>query len=169
MQRAPIRSQSDTSMNISTSLLLASGSVVDLDGTMLIQWAIFLLFFLILRSIIWKPFLETIERRDEEIEGRKKQAIESEEQAKLREKSYQEQLRQVQTEAMESRALMLDSEKRRASQALDATRGDIARAAAEMRQELERQMMDARARMSSEAEAMARLACERILGRKITS
>lgn len=149
--------------------LLASGSVVDLDGTFLIQWGIFLLFFVILRSLVWKPFLELLNKREEETRGRKRDAELAEENAKQQEAAYQEQYRLAQNAATERRAELLEKSLKKSQADIDRVRAEVARLVAEQRAEIQKQSEEARVRMKSEASQLAHLVCERILGRKVTS
>lgn len=151
------------------AILLASGSVVDLDATFLVQWGIFLLFFLILRSLIWKPFLENIDRRDQEITGKKEQAAEEERRAKERELAYQEEYRAAQNRATARRMELLEQSQRAGQLEIEKARGEAAAAVSDARANLQKQAEEARVRMRGEAMDIARMVSERILGRKVTS
>ena len=51
------------------SVILAGGSVVDLDGTIFVQVIIFFIAFFVLKGLVFNPVLDVFVRREEGIEG----------------------------------------------------------------------------------------------------
>lgn len=56
------------------SVCLSGGAVIDLDGTFVVQLAIFFIALIILRAFVFKPLLQVFDAREEAIDGAKKQA-----------------------------------------------------------------------------------------------
>lgn len=153
-------------MTFSPEIFLAS--VVDLDATFLIQWAIFLIFFLVVRALLWKPFLHVIEKRDHQIHGRRVEAEASEKEAKEREASYLEKYKEAQNSAVERRQVLLGKAQKDAQLNLDAARDAAAKTVAQAQEELEKQAVASREKLRAESTQMAQAICEQILRRKVT-
>jgi F-type H+-transporting ATPase subunit b len=144
-------------------------SVIDIDATVFVQWGMFLLLFLVLRSLLWKPFLELIERRDHQINGLRKEAAEAEENARRQEASYLEEYRAVQNRATERRAELMNEAQKASIGVLDTARAEAQSTVDSARKQIEAQTQEARSRAAADASSVAVAVCERILGRKVTS
>jgi F-type H+-transporting ATPase subunit b len=154
-------------MLFTPNLLLAG--VVDLDSTFLIQWGIFLLFFFVVKALVWKPFLEVIERRDHEINGLRVEAEKSEKEAKLREEAYQEKYREAQNAAVERRQSLLAKEQKAAASAIEDAKLAETKIISEKKGEIEQQTQTSRLALREDATQLAKTICEQILGRKVNS
>lgn len=122
--------------------LISAAPVVDIDGTAYIQLGLFLLLMVLLNQLLYKPWLQTRERRELAINGTATAADQLRKQADSLSSEYEERLAKVREEAFKLRA---DSrrtvEKEKTSRVADArTRG-----ASELEAE--------RARLASEANA----------------
>lgn len=162
-----LRSRPGEKTMLTSPILLAS--VVDLDATFFIQLGLFLVLALLLRGILWKPFMELIERRDHEINGLKKEAEAAEEEARKREAHYLDEYRAVQNRATERRTELLGQAARENAKVIDDARAQAQGTVSTARAKLDAQMTEARGRAQAESQDVARMVCERILGRKVTS
>src|SRR5688572_19329063 len=154
-------------MPLNPNILLAG--VVDIDSTFFIQWGIFLLFFFIVKALVWTPFLTLLERRDHEINGLRLEAEKSEKEAKLREQAYQEKYREAQNAAVERRQSLLDKEQKANTASIEDAKLAEMKIIAEKKLDIEQQTEASRLKMREDAVQLAKSICEQILGRKVNS
>ena len=88
------------------SVVLAGGSVLDLDGTFFVQLAIFLVALLLLRPLIFKPVMQLLDQRDLAIDGAKADAVTMEDQAQEKSAAFESELHRVHQAASQQRAEM---------------------------------------------------------------
>ncbi len=62
--------------SVALGVMLSGGSVIDLDGTVFVQFIVFFIVFFILRSLVFKPVLTLFDAREAAIEGEKENASE---------------------------------------------------------------------------------------------
>lgn len=90
-------------MHLLSSALLAGGSVIDLDGTILVQLAIFLLTFFVLRSLVFKPMMELFDAREAATEGARAEAKKMDKEAREKADAFEDEMRKVRLAAGEER------------------------------------------------------------------
>lgn len=90
-------------MHASTSLV-GTTPVVDLDGTVFVQAGIFLLLMLILRGLLFKPWLAARERRVEKIDGAIAAASQLRQRAEALGLDYDARLAKAREQALEVRS-----------------------------------------------------------------
>lgn len=148
--------------------LLASGAVIDLDGTFLIQLGIWFLLFFILRALVFKPALAVFEAREEAIDGAKKRAAQMEIDADERYQAFEAEMRKVRIassaerdrirqDAMRLERELLASARRDADQVTKQSGDDLKQDAARIRKELEAAMPQ-----------LAGVVASRVLGRDVS-
>lgn len=150
-------------------LLLASEAipVVDIDNTIFIQGAIFLVLIIILKPLLFDPWLAARDRRTQRIGGALEEAALMREQAGEKSVEYDARLRRARDEAMTLRsdrrkvadaeeAALVGSARREASEALDATKTKIAG-----------EIDQARAELQSRVDSLASDVTKQVLGRAV--
>ncbi len=131
--------------------LISAAPVVDVDGTAYIQLGLFLLLMVLLNQLLYKPWLQTRERRQLAIEGTAKAAEQLRGQADSLSQEYDERLTKVRNEALDLRSKSrreVDGEKttkvadarNRAASELEAERARLASEAAAAREALTRRV-----------------------------
>ncbi len=90
-------------MTLFACALLAGDSLIDLDGTIFVQLAVFFVAFLVLRAFVFKPMLALFEAREQAIDGTRQEARRLEREAEDKAKRFDEALRRVRQEAGEER------------------------------------------------------------------
>ena len=90
-------------MTLLNSAFLSGGSIIDLDGTFFIQFGIFAIAFLVLRSLIFKPMVALFEAREEAIDGAKAEAKRLQAGADEAGQTFDEKMRQVRLGAGQER------------------------------------------------------------------
>ncbi|MBN8611616.1 MAG: ATP synthase F0 subunit B [Deltaproteobacteria bacterium] len=127
--------------------LVLSGAIIDLDGTFLIQLAIFFALFGILSTFLFKPLLAVFDEREKAIDGAKDSARDLEKSADEKFKKFETEMKKVKVEANAERdriqqegvALerdLLAKSRTEADKILRDAEADLARKATEIRGEM---------------------------------
>jgi F-type H+-transporting ATPase subunit b len=122
--------------------LLAAAPVVDLDGTIFVQGGLFLLMVVLLRPLLFRPWLELQDRREQAIGGATRAAEELRREAAGAGSDYDARLADARARAADRRASARREQE-----------GERAKATAAVRAEAERDLDAARTRLRAEAEA----------------
>ena len=149
---------------ISSSLLASKIPVVDLDGTIFVQAGIFLLLLLILRGLLFKPWLEARERRVEKIDGAIKAADDLKTKADALGEEYDQRLAAAREQALE-----VSNDARRKSDAegaelVGAARQEAGNKLEKSRAELEQEIAKAREALSGRVSSLAQEITTKVLG-----
>ncbi len=129
-------------MQLLSSALL-SGSIIDLDGTIFVQAAIFFVAFVLLRSIVFKPMVALFEAREAAIDGAKAEAERLQTEAASAGQSFEDELRKVRAQAQAERDKLRADALKREREILDTVKA-----------ETDKSMAEADARLSSQSEAL---------------
>jgi F-type H+-transporting ATPase subunit b len=141
--------------------------VIDIDGTVLIQFAIFVVMYFVLKQFLFQPYLKMRAERAERIEGaearagemaKKREALDRDYQSRLettRAKAEEERLR-IQTEARAREGELLAQARSRAQTRVQETQKTIAAQVAAAEGELEKQV-----------EPLAMALAKKLLGREV--
>jgi F-type H+-transporting ATPase subunit b len=152
----------------STVATLASGHpLIDIDGTALIQFGLFVLLWIISKKLLFQPYLALRERRKQGIEGAREEATRMTAEADAKLADYDKQLsvarnraneegRKVRGEAVAHEREVTDKARATAQTAID-------EAHAKMRSETDA----ARAQLMPQAEQIARQIASKLLGREV--
>ena len=145
----------------------AAEDLLKVDKTLIIQIVIFIAAIFILNSLLFKPLIQLVERREQLTTGRIKEAKELERKVEQIIKEYKEKLDEVRAKAMEER-----NEIRRQAQA--AAEEMIAKAHSEAQTLLEEaiaelglEAREIRAKIKPEIEILARNMASQVLGREL--
>ena len=155
-------------MHPDTALTLASGHpLIDIDLTVLVQFGLFLLLFVVANKLLFQPYLQLRERRKAGIEGARAEAERMTAQADAKLADYEKQLgvarnraneegRKVRAEAAAHEKDVTDKARAEARTALD-------EATAKMRTETEA----ARLQLLPQANTLAKQIASKLLGREV--
>jgi F-type H+-transporting ATPase subunit b len=150
-----------------STVLLAGGSLIDLDGTIFVQLAIFFIAFLVLRALVFKPMIALFEAREQAIDGARHEAKRMEREASEKGKQFDEALRKIRLEAGEERDRLRQEGQRLERAVLDKVRKETQATLTAA----ETKAADERTRMKRELDAtvpaLARQIASRLLGREI--
>jgi len=133
-------------MNLLFTALLSEGSIIDIDGTIFVQLAIFVIAFLLFRPLIFKPMVAVFEAREQATHGAKLEAQRLQDEAAAESEEFDEEMRRVRLQAGEERDHLRNEGKKLERAVLD-----------KVRDETNKQLADADARLAIEA---ARLRAE---------
>jgi F-type H+-transporting ATPase subunit b len=151
---------------LSTSLL-AGGSIIDLDGTMLVQLGLFFVAYLILYTLVFRPMVALFAAREEAIDGAKEEARRLVAEADGLDANFQQKLDGVRVEAGAQRdALRKEGAQREARILADARAAtDAELEAAEKK--LEAEAAKLRQDLEAKIPALASEIASRLLARKV--
>lgn len=137
------------------------------DFSLLVIAIIFLLNYLVVRSFLFKPINRILSERDDEISS----ANRRHQDALTR---YDAAIAQIEAKLQHARREGSTAREKRRAEAvqhraglIEKTRGEAERIVAEASQRLSGEVASAREKIVNESETLARLAAERIVGRKI--
>jgi F-type H+-transporting ATPase subunit b len=147
---------------------LAGGHpLIDIDATVIVQFVLFLVLFVIANRLLFQPYLQLRERRKEGIEGARAEADRMTAQADAKLADYEKQLAMARERANEEgRKVRLEAaahEREVTDRARAAAQKAIDEAQATMRRETEA----ARAQLMPQADALARSIASKLLGREV--
>ena len=147
---------------------LAGGHpLIDIDATVIVQFVLFLVLFVVANRLLFQPYLKLRERRREGIEGARAEAERMTAQADAKLADYEKQMTVARDRANEEgrkvRAEAAAHEREVTDKARAAAQSAIDEAQATMRRETEA----ARAQLLPQADALARAISSKLLGREV--
>jgi F-type H+-transporting ATPase subunit b len=147
---------------------LASGHpLIDIDWTVLVQFGLFVILYVVGNKLLFQPYLQLRERRTAETEGRRAEAEQMSAQAEAKLADYEKQLAGARNRANEEgrklRAEGMTHEKEVTDKARAEAQKAIDEATAKMRAETEA----ARLQLLPQASDLARKIASKLLGREV--
>jgi F-type H+-transporting ATPase subunit b len=147
---------------------LAGGHpLIDVDGTVVVQFVLFLVLFVIANRLLFQPYLRLRERRREGIDGARAEAERMTAQADAKLAEYEKQLAVARDRANEEGRKIRQDGARYGQEVTDkarkAVQTEIDAAQAAMRRDTEA----ARAQLMPQADALARTISSKLLGREV--
>jgi F-type H+-transporting ATPase subunit b len=121
-------------------LVLSSGALIDLDGTMLVLAGVFFITLLVLRAFVFRPMIALFEAREEAIDGARAEARRMDAEARQAADKFDQEMRRL-------RATATTDRERLRQEGLRLERTILEKVQAETRKEL----TDAEARVQEEA------------------
>jgi len=150
------------------AILLAAASeevpLIDLDGTIVIQLALFLVLVFLLNRLLYRPYLRLQEQRDRAIDGRLREAERLEQEARARLAELEARLAEAKLSGAEERARVRAEGAEREREIVEVARRESAQRLAVAKEELAQAAAEARERLAPEVDALARAITGRIIG-----
>jgi len=156
-------------MQLSASLaaLLSGGSIIDLDGTVFVQLGMFVVAFVVLHALVFKPMLALLEAREEAIDGARDEAKRLDVEVKAKQAAFEAELRKVRGASGEERDRLraegADLERRLLETVRAETQGTLATSKAA----LDVEAQTARQRLLALRPELAREIASKVLGREV--
>ena len=141
--------------------------IIDLDNTVLVQFALFLLMMLILHYALFKPFLRARLEREDRIDGERKRASDMEEAAKAKIADFEGKLEKAKQAGIGLRDSARKEAATREKQILESARGESARLVETQRAAIAKTGEAVRGKLRASADDWARRLASRILGREV--
>ena len=152
---------------IPMGILLAGGSPIDVDASIVIQMAILAIAFFILRSLVFKPVMGLFDARDAAMEGSRKAATEMDKDADAIRDRFESELRRVRQEGNDERDKARAKSQKLARELSDAARKENAATLASAKARLDGEAVQARDKAKAEVPGLAKQIAERLLGRSM--
>jgi F-type H+-transporting ATPase subunit b len=149
------------------TVILASGSLVDIDGTLFIQLGIFLFMLVVLRTLLFKPVIRLIEARHEATVGTMKTAADLQKEAAALTADVTAKLLKVRAEASADRTATVDRAKRTEREIVTAAKEKTHGVMTQMRAQAATEMKETQNKLEQETRTMAALLAEKVLDRQL--
>lgn len=154
-------------MNLLFTALLSEGSIIDLDGTIWIQLALFGVAFLLLRPLVFRPMIALFEARENAIEGSKLEALRLQDEAAAESQEFDEEMRRLRLQAGEERDRLRAEGKRLERTVLDRVRDETDKQLAEADTRLESEAAKLRSEINASVPVLARQIASKLLNREV--
>ena len=141
--------------------------VIDLDGTVLVQFAIFVAMYLVLRRFLFQPYLQMRATREAHIEGAEKTARELERKRESMDADYQQRLQKARSGAEEERLRLQAEARTREAEVLAQARTRAQGRVVEAQKKIAAQVATAQSELERQAEPLARSLAHKLLGREV--
>jgi F-type H+-transporting ATPase subunit b len=148
-------------------LTFTSMGLIDLDGSFLIQLVLFLLFFVAMRALVFKPVLASIDQRLDRTEKARNEARAIVARSESLAARYQQEMGAARAKAMSARQALRSEGVARREEIVGAARAAATQTLEQSRGETERQFGAARQQMLAQVDDLARMMARKILGRNI--
>jgi F-type H+-transporting ATPase subunit b len=150
--------------------ILAAGAeppLIDIDGTLYVQLALFLLLVVVLTQLLFKPYLALRAEREAAIAGTADEARRLDADAQARIAEYEGHLARARARGAEERARIRAEGATRERDTIEKARSETARKVAEARADVARRGEQARAELVRQADDIGRRLASRLLGREV--
>jgi len=147
---------------------LAAHPLIDIDLTVVLQFALFLIMFVIGNRFLFQPYLKLRERRKEGIEGARAEAERMSASADAQLAEYEKQLAQARTRANEEGRKVRTEAAANEKSVTDASRAEAQKAMDEATARMRAETDAARLQLMPQANSLARQMASKLLGREIS-
>lgn len=141
--------------------------LLDVDGTVLVQFGLFLLSMYLLTQLLWKPYLRVRQERGARIEGFKDEAKRMDADASARFAKVESQLADARRSGSAERTRVRVAAQKSEQEIIGKAQAQAQQTLGDARKRVEAAMAAERASLASRAELLGREAAEQVLGRKI--
>jgi len=145
----------------------AAPPLIDVDGTVFIQLGLFIVMFLVLWRLLFKPYLKLRAERDQSIGGAKHEAHEMEHKADKMVEDYQVRMNAARKQSGDERAKLRGEAAVRERQLVGAARDEAGKALQDARGRVVAQAATAKKSLESQAAVLARQVAKKLLGREV--
>ena len=149
------------------SALLSGGSIIDLDGTLFVQTAMFFIAFCLLYVLVFKPMVAVLEAREQAIDGAKEEAKRLEQDVKAKQASFDAELHRVRSSASDERERLRAEALELERKLLDTVRKETTELVEEARQRLDVEARAARGELAASRADLAREIASKVIGREV--
>lgn len=156
-----------TILFVSVSDASAAEELLKIDKTLIVQLIIFIATIFILNSLLFKPFIEVVEKREKLTTGRIKEAKELEVKVEQITREYRAKLDEIRAKAMEERNEIRREAQAAAEDLIGKAHKEAQALLEEARSKLRLEAKEIRERIKPEIEVLAREMALQILGRKV--
>lgn len=154
-------------MSTILSALLGGGSIIDFDGTLLVQLAIFFVVFFVLKSWLFNPLIKLFDAREEAIEGARRDAKSVHGDAKEKETEYNARMRDMRAEATRERERLRTEGVKLEETIVSGVKEETSKQLAEAQRKLNQEAAQVRAELKTTVSVLAREIAGKLLSREV--
>jgi F-type H+-transporting ATPase subunit b len=141
--------------------------LIDVDGTLFVQFALFLIMLFVLSRLLFKPYLQLRDSRHKSIEGAREEAVAMQERARQVGADYDAKLTRARQRGADERQKLRAEGAIYERQVLGAARDESQKSLEQARGKIGTEATSAREKLTAEATSLARQIVKKILGREI--
>jgi len=141
--------------------------VIDINSTLWLQLANFLVLIFILNVLLYKPILGIMEKRKKQFDGARDEVRGLHEAVEKKMAEYEEAVRKAKQQAMEQKAELVKEGADEARKIVDAVRGVIPKMMEEFQGKMNREIDEARNVLKNQSQRLSLEIAEKVLGRSL--
>jgi F-type H+-transporting ATPase subunit b len=141
--------------------------LIDIDGTLIVQFVLFLIMLIVLTRVLFRPYLSLRDARHKGIEGARHEAEQLTERAGQVNADYEGQLVKARQRGNEERQKLRTEGAAHERQVLGAARDEAGKALETARARIASESAAARTQLQTEATTLSRQIVTKILGREV--
>lgn len=141
--------------------------MIELNLTLLYQIAGFIALYFILNALLYKPVLKTLEERDKNIEGKKKETLDLEADLRKRLLDYENKLNDARAKAQEESLRIRQEGLDKEREIIENARKDSQAGFLETKTKLEGEAKSVISSLKEESKTISKDIAEKIIGRKV--
>ena len=145
----------------------AGHPLIDIDYTVFVQFALFLILFFVSNAFLFQPYLRLRQRRKDGIEGARADAERMSAQADAKLADYEKQLSRARAGANDEGRKVRAEAATHEKQVIDATRAEAQKSIDEATATMRRETDAARLALLPQASSLARQLASKLLGREV--
>ena len=153
---------------LSSGLSEGGGVNVDLDASLLVQIALFVVLLVILKPLLFEPMLKLFEEREKRIEGTRREASKEDERSAKALAKYEAILGKARDAGAAERDALRAEGTRKEAETMARVRAVTATTIEQGRASIASEAKNARTALASEASSLARAIATRVLGREVS-
>ena len=146
---------------------LSGGSIVDLDGTVFVQLAMFAIAFVVLYFLVFRPMVALLEAREHAIDGAKDEAKQLERVVSTKQATFVAVLSRVRRASSEERDRLRAEGQELERKLLERVRAETQSLVSDARVQLDGEARVARSELQAQGGELAREIASRVLGREV--
>jgi len=154
-------------MHQALASLAAGHPLIDIDYTVFVQFALFLVMFLVANAFLFQPYLALRQRRKDGIDGARAEAERMSAQADAKLADYEKQLAKARTRANEEGRKVRSEAAAHEKSVTDQSRAEAQKALDEATKTMRAETDAARLQLLPQASAIARQLASKLLGREV--
>jgi len=140
--------------------------MISLDYTILLQMLLFLLLWIVLTRMLFRPYLRLLEEREKRTEGAEDESLTLEQEGQRLRALYEEGLAKARAEGEAAKEAVLQEVRQQREQVLSRAREEATETLERVRQEIRHELAREREIASREAEVIAQDMVAKVLGRR---
>lgn len=139
--------------------------MIDINGSLFIQAALFIFLMIVLNKIFFKPFLRFLAERQEKIQGDEREAARLQAEAERRRLQFEEGLKKGQLRAADEKRRILDAGAQEGKSFVDKAQEEVDVEVPKIKAQIDQESRQVSAELERRQGQMAKEIAEKILGR----